>query len=197
VGAAHAAAAISCTYDSALGALTVEAVPPNEDDGDTVTFGKSGGSPGAILVNGATCVDTAPVAAAAAVSNVDTIQVDLDRGYNVVIIDNTNGRVTEPGFTQTEGDINEIEWIFEDTRYTHRALFNSRTDSDLTGGGTEEASQTRPTSAQYKAWAWVVPRISAHGTRIYPYLYLKSAACTRAKISGFAIRYTRLEGVWR
>jgi len=90
-----------------------------------------------------------------------------------------------------------IEWIFEDTRYTHRALFNSRTDSDLTGGGTEEASQTRPTSAQYKAWAWVVPRISAHGTRIYPYLYLKSAACTRAKISGFAIRYTRLEGVWR
>ncbi len=114
VGAAHAAAAISCTYDSALGTLTVEAVPPNEDDGDTVTFGKSGGSPGAILVNGATCVDTAPVVAAAAVSNVDTIQVDLDRGYNVVIIDNTNGRVTEPGFTQAEGDINEIEWIFED-----------------------------------------------------------------------------------
>jgi Ca2+-binding RTX toxin-like protein len=53
----------------------------------------------------------------AQVNNVDQIEVDLDGSDDdgdTLTIDNRNGRVTEPGFTQTEADLNEIEWLLED-----------------------------------------------------------------------------------
>ena len=52
----------------------------------------------------------------AQVNNVDQVEVDLDGSDdvgNTLTIDNRNGRVTEPGFTQNEVDINEIEFLLE------------------------------------------------------------------------------------
>jgi hypothetical protein len=53
----------------------------------------------------------------AQVNNVDRVEVDLDGSDDdgdTLTIDNRNGRVTEPGFTQNEIDLNEIEWLIED-----------------------------------------------------------------------------------
>lgn len=111
LGAGAASAAITCVYNGAAGTLTVTEAPVSGSS-DSVTFRKGGGSVGAILVNGSTCVDLA-IPAAAAVSNVDTVIIDLlgnGAAGDTVTIDNTNGRVTEPGFTQTELDLNDIEW---------------------------------------------------------------------------------------
>ena len=116
VGAGSASAVISCRYDGSIGTMAVEAVAPDAGD-DSVTLRKASGSPGAILVNGATCprIDGVGVAT---VANVDRIEVDLDETNDddgdTLTIDNRNGRVTEPGFTQNEATLNEIEFLLED-----------------------------------------------------------------------------------
>lgn len=88
-----------------------------------------------------------------------------------------------------------LDFVFEDTRGVQRVVFAARSDEDFTGD-TETATHTRPTTAQFETWSWVVPRVCARGTRIYPRLSVWQA-CARFKLSGFSTRYTRLEGAWR
>ncbi len=116
IGAGSASAAITCIYNGSAGELIVL----GDLASDTVTFQRTGGSGGFILVNGATCIDPT-IPAAASVLNTDTVYVDLDGSSstvlpfgNTVVIDNRTGRVTEPGATQTELDLNDIEWVLHD-----------------------------------------------------------------------------------
>ncbi len=122
IGAGSASAGVVSAYDCTTGTLAIRGDFPTGVLDDTATISRTGGTGGFILVNGATVLDAACPGgpASATVLNTDTVLVDLGNdtffnsvtppGGDTLVIDNRNGRATEPGFTQTEPDLNDIEF---------------------------------------------------------------------------------------
>jgi Ca2+-binding RTX toxin-like protein len=124
LGAGSASAAISCAFDAdgastGAGRITIVEVGSGADD--SVTFKRALSPDGAILVNGAGCVDTSDVnnPVTATTTNTDEVIIDLEGGEDTVTIDNRVGRVTDPGATPDgpQFGLNDIEWEIANTEH--------------------------------------------------------------------------------